>query len=266
MESEWIFLIVTMVAVYGLLVGSFLNAWVWRLHTHRKVSKGRSMCPHCKATLRWYELIPVVSWLALRGKCRTCHKPISWQYPAVELTHALLWVGLLSFISPHGWLGWLQLIMWCGLASLLLAAFVYDARWMLLPDAFMVPATVLAVILAMLTAFDAGSVAALWSQLLATAVFAGVFFLVWFFSGGSWLGDGDIWLAAIMGLVLSTTQLVVAIFVAFNLGAIVGLGLIAMHKKTRKSHIAFGPFLIIGLFTGLFFGEALLNWYLGIFV
>ncbi len=137
---------------------------------------------------------------------------------------------------------------------------------MLLPDAFMVPATVLALLLAVLVAVQAGLIAALWPPLVATTLFAGIFFLIWFASGGRWIGDGDIWLAAIMGLVLSGVQLVVAIFVAFNLGAIVGLALIAVHRKTRKSTIAFGPFLIIGLFAGLFFGEALLNWYLGIFV
>lgn len=255
-----------MVAIYGLLVGSFLNAWVWRVHTHRPIAKGRSMCPHCKTTLKWYELIPVLSWLGLKGKCRTCHKPISWQYPAVELANSALWVSLALYFNPATSMAWLQLVIWLFLGSLLLAALVYDARWMLLPDAFVIPATVLSIGLAVLSVVDSGSTADLWPRLIATALFAGIFFIIWYASGGSWIGDGDIWLAAIMGLVLTGVQLVVAIFVAFNLGAIVGLSLIALHKKTRKSTIAFGPFLIIGLFAGLFFGEALLNWYLGIFV
>ncbi|QQS27068.1 prepilin peptidase [bacterium] len=266
MNGEWSGFLIFLVGIYGLLVGSFLNAWVWRVHTHRKVSKGRSMCPHCKTTLHWYELLPVLSWLGLKGKCRTCHKLISWQYPAVELANAGLWVALLLFFAPASPLAWLQLGLWCVLASLLLAALVYDTRWMLLPDAFVMPATAVALVLAGLSAMQAGSLAELWPKLLAATIFAGVFFLIWLVSGGSWIGDGDIWLAGIMGLVLSGTQLVVAIFVAFNLGAIVGLALIVIHKKTRKSMIAFGPFLIIGLFAGLFFGEALLNWYMGIFV
>lgn len=266
MNGEWSVFLILIIGIYGLLVGSFLNAWVWRVHTGRKVSKGRSMCPHCKTGLHWYELIPVLSWLGLRGKCRTCHKLISWQYPAVELVNAGLWVALLLFFAPASSLAWLQLGLWCVLASLLLAALVYDARWMLLPDAFVMPATAVALMLAGLSVMQVGSLAELWPKLLAAIIFAGVFFLIWLASGGSWIGDGDIWLAGIMGLVLSGAQLVVAIFVAFNLGAIVGLALIAIHKKTRKSMIAFGPFLIIGLFTGLFFGEALLNWYMGIFV
>lgn len=266
MSGEWTVFIIVIVGVYGLLVGSFLNAWVWRVQTRRSVSKGRSMCPHCKAKLKWFELIPVLSWLGLHGKCRTCHEPISWQYPAVELGNALLWVGLLIFFAPSGVLEWAQLVIWLVLSSILLAALVYDARWMLLPDAFMVPASVFALALATLSALDVGLLGALWSRLLAAALFAGIFFLIWYASGGNWIGDGDIWLAAIIGLVLTSVQLVVAIFVAFNLGAIIGLVLIGLHKKTRKSAIAFGPFLIIGLFSGLFFGEALLNWYLGIFV
>ncbi len=264
--SELTFFIAIMVAIYGLLVGSFLNAWMWRVHTNRPIAKGRSMCPQCKTTLKWYELFPVLSWLGLRGKCRTCHKPISWQYPAVELANALLWVGLFVFFTPVGTFEWVQLLIWFALSSLLLAALVYDARWMLLPDAFVVPATILAFVLAVLSTLDIGTLSALWPKLIAAALFAGIFFLIWYASGGGWIGDGDIWLAAIMGLVLTGVQLVVAIFVAFNLGAIIGLILIAIHRKNRKSTIAFGPFLIIGLFTGLFFGEALLNWYLGIFV
>ena len=266
METEWILMLAVMVFVYGLLVGSFLNAWVWRLHTHRKVSKGRSMCPHCKTPLRWYELIPVFSWLALRGKCRTCHKPISWQYPAVELANAAVWVSLFLFLNPANILEWVSFLAWLALASLLLAALVYDAKWMLLPDAFMVPAVVVALVIAVVSAVGMGSLSELIARLVAAILFGGIFFLIWFISKGSWIGDGDIWLAAIMGLVLTGVQLVVAIFVAFNLGAIVGLVLIAIHKKNRKSMIAFGPFLIIGLFAGFFFGEALLNWYLGIFV
>lgn len=266
MNGEWTIFIVVMVATYGLLVGSFLNAWVWRIHTHRPIAKERSICPHCKTQLKWYELIPVLSWLGLRGKCRTCYKPISWQYPAVELANASLWVGLLLFFAPTSALQWLNLVAWLALSSLLLAALVFDARWMLLPDAFLVPALVLAMVIVGFLAVDAGLLSAMWPHLLATTLFAGIFFLMSFLSKETWLGSGDIWLAAIMGLVLTSVQLVVAIFVAFNLGAIVGLVLIAIHKKTRKSMIAFGPFLIIGLFAGLFFGEALLNWYLGIFV
>jgi leader peptidase (prepilin peptidase)/N-methyltransferase len=258
--------IAPIIFIYGLLVGSFLNAWIWRIHTRRKVTKGRSMCPHCKATLRWYELVPVLSWLGLRGKCRSCHRPISWQYPAVEIANAGLWVALFWFIAPQDGLAWVTLAAWCALASLLIAAFVYDARWMLLPDAFMVPATVLALVVALLAAVGAGSLAEIVPRLVAGGLFAGVFFLIWYVSRGSWIGDGDIWLALIMGLALTGVELVVAIFVAFNLGALVGVTLILAHKKTRKSTIAFGPFLIIGLFTGLFFGQALLNWYLGIFV
>jgi leader peptidase (prepilin peptidase)/N-methyltransferase len=257
-------LVIPIIFLYGLMVGSFLNAWIWRIHTRRKITKGRSMCPHCKTTLRWFELVPVLSWLGLRGKCRSCHKSISWQYPAVELTNAGLWVALFCYLQPNDLVSWVSFGFWIALASPLIAAFVYDARWMLLPDAFMVPAVVLALAIAALDAVGSGALSAVVPRLVAGGLFAGIFFLIWYVSRGRWIGDGDIWLAGIMGLALTTTSLMVAIFVAFNLGAIIGVLLMLAHKKTRKSSIAFGPFLIIGLFTGLFWGEALLNWYLQI--
>lgn len=259
-------LIAAALALYGLLIGSFLNAWVWRIRTGRKVSQGRSMCPHCHTPLKWYELIPVLSWLGLRGKCRTCHKPISWQYPAVELANAMLWAGIYLSLSPSDAKDWLVLALWLALSSLMLASFVYDARWMELPDQFLIPSVTIASLIAVSTVWTTGNWTEFVTRVLAAALFAGIFWLIWKASGGAWLGDGDIWLAGIMGLALSGVQLVTAIFIGFNLGAIVGVILIAIHQKTRKSTIAFGPFLIAGLFSGFFWGGSLLNWYLGIFI
>lgn len=184
----------------------------------------------------------------------------------MELTNAGLWVVLVLFLNPQTLLAWLTLVCWLILASLLLAALVYDAKWMQLPDQFLVPALALSGALALLSWPATGSLQELAARVGAAILFAGVFWIVWRFSGGAWLGDGDIWLAGIMALALTGVQLVSAIFIGFNLGAIVALGLILAGRKSRKSTIAFGPFLIIGLFAGLFVGERLLNWYLGIFV
>ncbi len=249
---------------YGLLFGSFLNAWIWRIHTDRKISKGRSICPHCKSQLKWYELIPVLSWLVLRGKCRTCHKPISIQYPLVELATGILWVGLYSFINPTSGLEWGELVVWLIVGTLMMAAFVYDAKWMLLPDHFTVPAIVAALIWVGIRWMVYGQGGLVLQQLIAALVFAGMFYALWRLSGGGWLGDGDIRLAFLMGLMLTPNQLVIAIFVSFNLGALVSLWLLATKRKTRRDPIAFGPFLIIGLLTGYFGADALIVAYLHI--
>jgi prepilin signal peptidase PulO-like enzyme (type II secretory pathway) len=246
---------------YGLLFGSFLNAWIWRIHTGRKISKGRSMCPHCKTTLKWYELIPVLSWIGLRGKCRTCRKPISIQYPLVELATGILWAGLYLFISPLSSLDWLELLAWLIVGTLMVAAFVYDAKWMLLPDHFTVPAIAASAVWVCIRWVVYGQGELVLQQVLAALIFAGIFYALWRLSGRSWLGDGDIRLALLMGLMLTPSQLIIAIFVSFNLGALVSLLLLATKRKTRRDPIAFGPFLIVGLLTGFFAADALISAY-----
>lgn len=259
-------IILALVFLYGLLIGSFLNAWIWRTHTNRQISKGRSICPHCKHTLAWHDLIPLFSWLWLKGKCRYCKKKISVQYPLVELATALLWVGLAVAIHPVGLYGYIELGVWFAISALLIASFVYDAKWMLLPDQFTIPAIIIA----------AGWLATRWlvfgqsglamQQLIGATLFGGVFFLLWFGSRGKWLGDGDIRLAVLMGLILTPSQLIMAIFLSFNLGAIVGLILLARHKAKRGSAIAFGPFLIIGTFLGFFWGQYIVDAYLKLLI
>lgn len=248
-------------SIYGLLVGSFLNAWIWRLAHGKQVSKGRSMCPHCYTQLKWYELIPVVSFIGLRGCCRTCHKAISWQYPLVELVTALSWVGLFAYFQPKTPLALAEFGVWIVVTTLMIAAFVYDWLHMELPDQFTIPAIVIA----------AGWLAVRWlvfhdsslaiSQLICAGLFGGFYLLMWFGSRGRWLGDGDIRLAILMALILTPTQLVVAIFATYFIGALISLLLIGMKRKSRKDAIAFGPFLIIGMYVGFFVGERLLNAY-----
>ncbi|MFO0955754.1 MAG: prepilin peptidase [Candidatus Saccharibacteria bacterium] len=248
--------------LYGLLVGSFLNAWIWRTYTGRKISRGRSVCPHCKHQLAWYDLIPLVSWLALRARCRYCKRPISAQYPLVELGNAVLWVAIVGAINPTTLDGYFTTLIWLMVSSLLVAAFVFDLKWMLLPDQFMVPAIVLAAIWLLTQWLVFGRAELAWQQLMGAVLFAGAFFALWYASRGKWLGDGDIRLALLMGLLLTPSQLVIAIFVSFNLGAVVGITMLVTGRAKRSSPMAFGPFLIIGLFTGFFYGQALINWYL----
>lgn len=252
--------------LYGLLIGSFLNAWIWRLKHNRKISRGRSECPHCHTTLHWYELIPVLSWLGLRGRCRTCKKPISIQYPIVELATGLAWAGIFLIIQPHDLYSVLQLAVWLIVTSLMIAAFVFDIRWMYLPDQFTLPAIAVALLWLLIRWLGFGESSLALQQLAGAVLFGGGFWALWYFSGGKWLGDGDIRLAVLMGLLLTTSQLVIAIFLSFNIGAIVGVGLIATGLRKRRDPIPFGPFLITGLFLSLVFGNALISWYLNLFL
>lgn len=250
--------------VFGLLVGSFLNVVVLRTKSGKNFAKGRSECPECHKTLQWYELIPVLSYVLQRGKCRVCRHAISLQYPVVEITTGLLFGLLYTTIGLHTPLAIFSLACWTIVASLLIASAVYDWRWMLLPDAFTLPAIVVAAIyvFGLSIGFDQHI---LLGRVLAVLVFGGFFALLNIVSNGSWLGDGDIRLAVIMGLMLSLPQLAVAILFSFNIAAIVSLGLITLKRKTRNDIIPLGPFLILGTFIGLFAGTWLANTYVGLF-
>lgn len=254
-------LILTLVVLYGLLIGSFLNAWIWRIANDKKITQGRSMCPHCHTQLKWYELLPVLSYLGLRGKCRTCHKRISVQYPLVELGTAITWAGLFWYFQPQTTQGLITLGVWLVVTTLMIAAFVYDWLHLELPDQFTIPAIVIALSWLGVRWVQYGEVSLASSQLIGAALFGGFYLLLWFGSRGKWLGDGDIRLAVLMGLLLTPSQLVVAIFATYFIGALVSVPLIVLKQKTRKDTIAFGPFLIIGLYVGLFLGEELINIY-----
>lgn len=222
------------------------------------------MCPKCGATLKWYDLIPLLSFINLRGKCRACKELIGWQYPFIELITAILWIGLYSYIQPESAYSIMQFGAWIGVGSLMIATFVYDARWMLLPEIFTLPALGIAIMWLIIRwlGFDEG--AQVLQQVMVGSLFAVIFWALSYFSGGKLLGDGDSRIALLMGLLLSPAQLIIAATVSFNLGAIVGLILIGLGKKSRRDPIAFGPYLISGLFIGFFIGDWMITHYLAL--
>lgn len=253
-------LLILFCAFAGLMVGSFINVLVLRTRADTNWVSGRSECPHCKKPLKIKDLIPVVSYVVLGGRCRYCHKPISKQYPIVEATTALIYV--LLAIRYHSTLStnWIHLVFWLLITIPLIAAATYDVRWHELPDKFTLVAIGLAI----------GGV--IWLQLgthqdilvqrlLNTAFFGGGVYLLWLFSDGQWIGDGDIRLAVLMGLLFTTPMLVLAILISLNLAALISVILLATHKKTRKDHIPLGIFLVTGIYLTLFLGGYILNWY-----
>jgi prepilin signal peptidase PulO-like enzyme (type II secretory pathway) len=247
--------------ILGIILGSFINAWVWRIENNLSVAKGRSMCPHCKHTLAWYDLIPVLSYVALKGKCRYCKAKISRQYPIIELTTGLLFMSTYILLSPASIQGWVQLGIILLISILLVAAYIYDAKHMELPEIFMLPAIALGVVYFGLNIIWQGYTAMI-PQSIAIAVFVLAYVALWYFSKGQWLGAGDIRLAAIMALVLTPKQLLVGVFAAYLIGSIYGVSIIIKSKKKRGVKVPFGPFLIIGFYFGLFFGTQIANWYL----
>lgn len=249
--------------IFGLIVGSFLNVVILRLRAGKQFVGGRSECPHCGHTLKWYELIPVISWLIQRGRCRSCGKVISFQYPLVELITATLFT--LSFIQ-FNFLTVADVIMfgmWLYILSSMIVLAVYDIRWYLLPDKVLLPLIVPALAMAIGSAIISGSTQPVIGPIMAAFLFGGFFYALAAFSNGKWMGGGDIKLAFVMGLILGVQKTALAMFIAFVSGAVIGLIIVALRKKTNKSrYIPFGPFLIAGTTVAYLYGTPIIQWYL----
>jgi prepilin signal peptidase PulO-like enzyme (type II secretory pathway) len=229
---------------------------------------GRSMCPHCHHTLAAKDLVPVFSWLFLRGKCRYCKAPISWQYPLVELLTAILFV--LSYIFwPYGFdaVGWVQFAAWLVFLVGFVALTVYDIRWQELPDRIVWPLAALAVVETVLLAISKHDWhVALWAAL-GVAVISGLFWLLFEISNGKWIGFGDVKLGIVLGLLAGTPlAAMMVIFFASVLGTLASIPMIIKTKQKLHLHVPFGPFLIAGLVIVYFFGTTILNWYTGLFL
>ena len=238
--------------IFGLIAGSFLNCLIYRLETGRTFLQGRSFCPQCGHTLSWQDLIPVFSFLILKGRCRYCQKPISWQYPLVELATGILF--LLCFMFH-------VLCSMYIITCFLIIIFVYDLKHYLIPDKVIYPAILISLLRLFLLGEDS-PLPFLYAGL-GAALF---FFLIVFVSKGKWMGAGDIKLAFLIGLILGWPKIIVALFLAFFIGAAIGIILIMAGKKGLKSEIPFGPFLVGATFLALFWGERIFNWYLTYFL
>ncbi len=253
--------------IFGLVVGSFLNCVIYRLvltpQQERLVwglalPRGRSYCPYCKHILSWQDLIPVLSFLILRGKCRYCQKKISFQYPLVEIVTGLLFV----LIFWHLGFGFdLAFGIWILISCFLIIIFVYDLKHFIIPDKIIYPAIAIVFIYNVLQ-----GPALLMRSGLAAILAAGFFLSIVLVSRGRWMGLGDVKLAFLMGLFLGFPNILIALFFAFLIGAIIGVGLILAKRKTLRSEVPFGPFLVTGTFVALFWGERIVQWYLDLFL
>ncbi len=261
------FIIYLITFIFGAFIGSFLNCVIYRLENKQSFLKGRSFCPECKHKLYFFDLIPIFSFIFLKGKCRYCGKKISIQYPLVEIITGLLFLLILNFQfgdSEFLILNVLTSIRFLYLliaSSLLIIVFIYDLKHYIIPDKVIYPLIGITFFYQLIYNFQAIDFN-FWSFLLSAFGAASFFFFIWLFSKGKCMGFGDVNLAFFMGLFLGWPNILVALFSAFLIGAIIGIGLIILGKKKLKSQVPFGPFLIIGTFIALFWGQNLINWYL----
>lgn len=275
--------------ILGLVIGSFVNAVVWRIQQQLKVKseklkvvgaskvkgqrskvedelsiiKGRSMCPECRHALGPMDLVPVLSWMMLDGKCRYCHKPISMQYPLVEILTGLLF-ALSAFPvlrTSYSVLQIVDLVFWLYFLTVLIILALYDLRWYILPDVVLLPAIGVALVRLPVLLMLGKPLAGVVGFLLAGLAVGAFFYALAAVSKGRWMGGGDIKLVFLMGLVLGWSKLAVALLLAFNSGAIVGVLLIALKIKHRRDHIPFGPFLVSGTIIAMLYGQVIIDWY-----
>jgi prepilin signal peptidase PulO-like enzyme (type II secretory pathway) len=262
---------------FGLIVGSFLNSVIYRLSlpnfSWEKIigPKERSYCPNCKHVLGWQDLIPIFSFLDLKGKCRYCKKRISWQYPLVETATGLLFLLISNFQFPisngviifnlQNLLTTFYLLL---STCFLIIIFVYDLKHYIIPDEIVYLAIAIALIFNL--QFLISKQFPIFYYSILSALGAAAFFLVIFLlSKGKWIGFGDVKLAFFMGLFLGFPNILVALFSSYLIGAIIGVGLIVSGKKGLKSEVPFGPFLVTGTFLALFWGDKIIHWYLTLF-
>lgn len=245
-------------AVFGLAVGSFVNVVIHRVPLRRSVVHPRSACPGCGTTLAERDNIPVVSWLALRGRCRTCAMPISARYPVVEVATAALFAAAALRLGAD----W-ALPAFCLFFAALLAIAVIDVEHFIVPNRIVFPMLAVSVPLLALASLLAGDWHPLLTGVVGAAVAANGLLLVNLVSPRG-MGMGDVKLALLLGLFLGWIGLghvALGLFLGFLFGAVGGIGLIAAGVKTRKDPVPFAPFLAAGTVVAVLVGNAMLERY-----
>ena len=254
--------------LFGLAIGSFLNVLIDRLPRDESFVKGRSYCDNCKKRLLWYDLIPLLSFIVLKGKCRHCQSPISFYYPTVELLTGIVFVLVFLFL-PHENIKYqissikyaIELFYYLYITSSLIVVFFADLKYGIIPDKIVYPAILVSLVfLISPPSGEAGQHPNILISSLLSALGAFLFFLLLFLiTKGRGMGFGDVKLVFLLGIFLGWPKIIVAFYVAFLTGAAVGCILILWRKKKLKgATIPFGPFLVAGAFISFFWGDYLL--------
>lgn len=251
--------------IVGVVVGSIVNATVLRTKSGLPLMS-RAKCIRCVEPIAWFDLIPVLSYFTLKGRCRRCNAAIEWQYPAVELAMGLLFVlfavrihlgiGIPGFVDAgeYGALFVRDAVM----AVFLVIIFLYDFRFSVIPDRFSIPAAVMALI------FNLALGASAWGVLLG-GLGIGAFFAVQFLaSQGRWVGGGDIRMGLLMGFLLGLPLGILALFLAYIMGALGGIYLVGRGHRHLDSHVPFGTFMAVATVVALVYGQEMLAWYMSL--
>lgn len=249
---DYAILVYPLVFLYGILVGSFLNVCIYRIPKHESIVTVPSHCMSCGYGLRWYDLVPVFSWLCLRGKCRKCKAPISVQYPLIEASNGIVWL-LIIFLRGLNVEG----ILYCLLASALLVLSIIDWRTYEIPFGINVFIALLGLV-RLCTDLKQWHI-----YLIGFFLVSGIFLLVLLVTKGRGMGGGDVKLMAVAGLLLGAPK----IFLAMLIGCLIAVAVhpVRMKVSGEDHRLAFGPYLAAGILISALAGEPLIAWYLSFF-
>lgn len=244
--------------LFGAVVGSFLNVCICRLPEGKSVVFPPSACPGCGSQIRWYDNIPIVSFLLLRARCRSCKAPISWRYPLVEALNGGL--TLLLFLKFGPSLAFLALLIFC--SSLVVITFI-DLDHQIIPDEISLPGIVIGFAFSFFLPWNG------WLNSIFGILLGGgsLFLVAWGYerlTGKEGMGGGDIKLLAMMGAFLGWRSILFIVFSASLVGSVIGVSAMVIQKKDGKLAIPFGPFLAFGAVLYIFYGRQIISWYFSI--
>jgi leader peptidase (prepilin peptidase) / N-methyltransferase len=267
---------VYIIFIYGLFIGSFLNVLIDRLPEGEQVLRGRSHCDHCKRNLNWYELIPLFSFIFQKGRSHCCHRKLSLQYPLIELITGIGF-GIIyyffsgqyqlfdnSFISLFHYS--IILVSYLIIFSAFLVIFVSDFKTFIIPDSMLVVLLFGVIINKIMLFYPTYYIQyTIYLPYFLSALGAFIFFMTIFLATrGRGMGFGDVKLAPIIGLFLGYPLSIFAIYAAFLTGAFIGVILVIVHRKSMKSQLPFGPFLIVGVAAAIILQPIFLVWWKGV--
>lgn len=248
---EYIILYI-MIFLIGISIGSFLNVCIYRIPKKEDIVFERSHCMSCGNVLKWYELIPLFSFIVQGGKCRNCKTKLSAQYPLIELLNGLIyvWIFIVKGFCPES-------ILFCICASVLIVISVIDWRTFEIPFGCNIVIGILGIVRVIL------DLAHWYNYVIGFFTVSGLFLIIYWITKGRGIGGGDIKLMAAAGLLLGWQNILLSLMIGSIAGSVIHLALMKIQGKDRV--LAFGPYLAFGIFISMLYGNDIITWYLGMF-
>lgn len=249
-----------LIFLYGLIIGSFLNVCIYRIPRRQSISLPSSYCPNCSASLKWYDLVPVFSFIAQGGRCRYCREKISPKYLIIELLNPIIYLMIYNKFSFT-----LEFFFYTIIFSLLIIITLIDLEYMIIPDILVILILVITIMYKLASYIFYNNSLGFLNSILGLVLSSSLIIIIIIVSKGA-MGWGDVTLIGSLGFILGLKNIFLTIFLSFLLGAIISVILLATKIKGRKDPIPFGPFIVLGFFITLFWGNQLIYWYISNFL